>query len=96
MTTTNDDKGPLFQTGEIVATPGVMEAVTPEQLGTALHRHMSGDWGDADLEDAHANNMSLLDGSRLLSVYKAGETKFWIITEAEPREVTTFLLPEEY
>ena len=39
---------------------------------------------------------SLVDGSRILSVYTImNGLKFWIITEAD-RSVTTILLPEEY
>lgn len=32
---------------------------------------------------------------RIMSVYKVGDAKVWIITEAD-RSVTTVLLPEEY
>jgi len=92
------EKAPRFQLGDIVATPGAMALLTPEDMGTALQRHMSGDWGDPadiDEEDRHANDMALLQGTRLLSVYRKGDVNFWIITEAD-RSVTTFLLPEEY
>ena len=42
------------------------------------------------------NELSLQNGFRLPSVYRAENgTKFWIITEAD-RLVTTVLLPEDY
>ena len=89
---------PFFAPGSIVATPGAMAKLTSEDMVAALKRHGSGDWGTCDAEDKHANDMALLDGGRLLSVYPLpGDAKesFWIITEAD-RSATTFLLPEEY
>jgi hypothetical protein len=64
-------------------------------------RHLAGDWGVVDGEDAEANNQSLKDGSRILSAYllKTGE-KIWIITEAADdhgnRAASTAILPSEY
>jgi hypothetical protein len=87
-----------FQPGQIVATPGALEAfrVSGESPLTFLKRHMAGDWGDVDEHDHRENELSLLHGWRLLSAYtlRTG-VKFWIITEAD-RSVTTFLLPDEY
>jgi len=88
----------FFACGRIVATPGAMEKLSPEDMIAALERHGRGDWGDVDAEDKEANDMALLDGGRLLSVYPlSGDSteKFWIITEAD-RSATTVLLPEEY
>jgi len=61
-----------------------------------LVRHIAGDWGDVDEHDYRENELSLIQGFRLLSAYtlKTG-TKIWIITEAD-RSATTVLLPEEY
>ena len=99
MTTTN----PKFALGQTVATPGAIAALgeanqTPHEL---LARHVRGDWGDLDAEDAALNDEALKDGSRLLSAYvlKSG-TKLWCITEAESddgqRASTCLLLPDEY
>jgi hypothetical protein len=62
-----------------------------------LARHVHGDWGDLCDEDRNENRLSLEQGFRLLSSYRtcAGDTKVWVITEAD-RSVTTILLPEEY
>ncbi len=85
-----------FSVGQIVATPGVLKALTPQEIIPALLRHLRGDWGDLDAEDKEANDQSLIDGSRLLSAYhSAAGIKFWIITEWD-RSVTTVLLPSEY
>ena len=59
-------------------------------------RHMAGDWGEVDAEDKAANDLALMDGSRLLSAYTTTKgQKLWIITEAD-RSVTTILLPSDY
>jgi hypothetical protein len=80
----------------MVATPNALSQIGPADIGIGLRRHLSGDWGDLDLEDKAANDNALADGSRLLSAYHAADgTKFWIITEAD-RSATTVLLPEDY
>ena len=91
-------KTPLFSIGQVVATPGALAALekaghTPEEF---LGRHVQGDWGDLSDEDRTENELSLQRGFRLLSSYRtnAGDTKVWVITEAD-RSATTILLPEE-
>jgi hypothetical protein len=87
-----------FQPGQIMATPGALEAfeASGESLLAFLERHLAGDWGELSPEDIRENELSLQHGWRLLSAYtlKNG-TKIWIITEAT-RESTTILLPSEY
>lgn len=93
---------PLFPTGQLLATPGALRVLTlfaaePMKL---LARHTSGDWGDVCAEDAQTNELALLQGSRIFSVYKLKHPtkpteKVWLITEAG-RHCTTFLLPSEY
>ena len=89
---------PRFALGKIVATPGALQALekahqTPREL---IARHVSGDWGDLDMEDYIENQLSLERGYRLFSAYKLKTgVKVWVITEAD-RSATTFLLPEEY
>src|SRR5476651_492400 len=85
-----------FRLGRIVSTPNALESITQDDILTAIGRHQSGDWGDVCAEDRKANDESLVDGTRILSVYHAANgTKFWLITEAD-RSVTTVLLPEDY
>ena len=61
-----------------------------------LQRHVAGDWGEVCAEDKQSNDHALVEGTRILSAYRAADgTKFWIITEAD-RSVTTVLLPEDY
>jgi hypothetical protein len=85
----------LFPLGQVVATRSVLEAIPNDAVVNALRRHARGDWGEVCEEDRGLNDEALKEGARLLSVYKAGESKFWIITEAD-RTATTVLLPEDY
>jgi hypothetical protein len=94
----------LFRPGQIVATPGALEACTKPHLAECLIRHLKGDWGNVCKEDAETNNAAVKDGFRILSAYAIdpakpckgyGDNCLWIITEAD-RSVTTFLLPSEY
>jgi hypothetical protein len=85
-----------FRLGHIVATPNALESITQDDILTGIGRHQSGDWGDVDAHDRAANDHSLIEGTRILSVYHAANgVKFWIITEAD-RSATTVLLPEDY
>jgi len=87
---------PLFPLGRIVATPGALEVLAPEEPIILLQRHQSGDWGEVDGHDRRANNRALKDGTRILSAYVAARgEKVWIITEAN-RSSTCLLLPSEY
>jgi hypothetical protein len=96
-------KSGLFKPGRILASPGCIEELerAGQSLWEFMARHIAGDWGVVDAEDAEANNQALKDGSRLLSAYllKTGE-KIWIITEAENddghRVATTGIKPSEY
>lgn len=87
-----------FSLGQIVATPGAIEALNEADQGFLefLSRHVTGDWGDICKDDAAENECALKEGFRLLSAYRTRlGVKFWIITEAD-RSVTTLLLPDEY
>ncbi len=94
----------LFPLGQVVATPGVLEALQKHTEGSLeaycahfVDRHAQGDWGQVCPEDKTANDNSVLNGSRILSAYLLpdGVTKIWLITEAD-RSATTLLLPGEY
>lgn len=91
-------KVPLFHAGQIVATPGALDAFeqNAQEPITFLKRHLTGDWGDVCAEDAQENTAAVKDGYRILSAYHLhDDTKIWIITECD-RSVTTFLLPSDY
>jgi hypothetical protein len=87
-----------FPPGQIVATPGALAALeeSGESPDVFLKRHLTGDWGEVDDHDRRENELSVVQGFRLLSAYTLSNgTKLWIITEAD-RSDTTLLLPSEY
>jgi hypothetical protein len=87
---------PKFLLGVIVATPNALDKIPNEEILNALSRHVRGDWGTLDAEDAGANENALQKGGRLFSAYQSIQNvKFWIITEWH-RRITTVLLPEDY
>ena len=90
--------GIKFEPGQIVATPGALEAFrsSGDDPLAYLARHLAGDWGDVDKDDRRENELSLQNGWRLLSAYTLSKgTKIWVITEAD-RSSTCVLLPSEY
>ncbi len=87
-----------FPLGQIVATPGALEALarSGQSPSEFLDRHVACDWGEVDAADKQANEEALVNGERLLSVFRTNlGDRIWIITEWD-RSVTTLLLPDEY
>jgi hypothetical protein len=86
-----------FPLGQTVATPGALALLAAADLPArvVLWRHERGDWGNLGVEDKQANTHALALGGRLLSAYRVGDGKLWVITEAD-RSLTTLLLPSEY
>lgn len=91
-----------FKLGSLVATPGALLALQTRGIEplTLVLRHVSGDFGDLDVEDQHANEVAIAQGLRVLSAYSLGTdpstaVRIYVITEWD-RSVTTILLPEEY
>jgi len=92
-----------FPLGEVVATPGAIEAMkeSGQMPDFFLARHVAGDWGEVDAEDWELNDQALKDGDRVLSAYQTLKgKKVWVITEAVDDDghqpATTLLLPDEY
>ena len=88
---------PLLPLGRVVATPGSLNllVIAGQDPGELLDCHRSGDWGDVSPEDAAENRLSIRHGLRVLSSYRIGSGRIWIITEAD-RSSTHLLLPEGY
>ncbi len=88
---------PRFQLGKVVATPGALDLLerTHTSARPFLQRHHCGDWGDMAVEDKHANDLAVMQGTRILSAFEIKAEKLWVITEAD-RSSTCLLLPSEY
>jgi hypothetical protein len=94
---------PKFELGQVVATPGFLDAVRKagQTVREFVDRHLRLERGELCDDDYRANEMSLVDGSRILSAFrlKTG-VKVWVLTEAVgddgKRASTCLLLPDEY
>lgn len=88
---------PLFQLGQVVATPSVLEHLERYEVNaqTFIERHQCGDWGNVPPEDAFENDFSVKRKLRILSAYDIVGERVWIITEAD-RSSTCLLFPHEY
>lgn len=89
----------LFKLGQVVATPGALQAIEENNVDTwsLLQRHVDGDWGCVPEEDRQENLLSIEKGYRVMSSYIINDRgdMLWVITEAD-RSSTCLLLPEEY
>ena len=85
-----------FQPGTIVATVGALQVADNRAIRELLRRHLAGDWGDVDKDDAAANERAVKHGERILSSYRteSGE-KLWVETTAD-RSSTCVMTPGEY
>lgn len=89
---------PLFELGNIVATPAAYRALQLAQTDPLhlLRRHVTGDWQSLDPADQQANRDAIGRELRILSSYQLADgVKVWVITEAD-RSSTCILLPDEY
>jgi hypothetical protein len=90
--------GCKFHLGRLAATPGALQAMheSGQTADLFLQRHVSRDWGEVGAEDRQLNDLALIHGDRILSVYRTLKgVRLYVITEAD-RSVTTVLLPQEY
>lgn len=94
---------PLFQRGEIVATPDALALLQRHGVNAEilLRRHQHGDWGELSVHDRTANDRAVKDGSRILSAYMVAGEKVWVVTEAASddgisRTSTCVLMAGEY
>lgn len=87
----------LFPTGRILSTPAALEHLTRSGSSPLdiIRRHTSGDWGDIHPDDRTLNDEAVRNGSRLLSAYRIGSERIYVITEWD-RSATTILLASEY
>jgi hypothetical protein len=88
---------PLFPLGNLVTTRGVHDHLIANGIDPTpyIGQHHCGLWGDVPPEDARENDLSVLNGFRVLSSCLIANERVWIITEAD-RSSTTLLFPLEY
>lgn len=93
-----------FDLGAIIVTPQALRML--QRFGvepcTLLHRHASGDWGDADLPQQQINESAISSGDWLVSMYvlcspigaHPRRQSLCAVTEGS-RMFTTLQLPDE-
>ena len=92
--------------GQVVAISSIQSLMLSDLsfhtfIYTSLMRHEAGDWGEIDTDDHESNEMALVTGQRIFSIYECSEAhsflgdRIWVITEAD-RSSTTVLWPSEY
>ena len=99
-----------FEPGVLVVTPGIANARERGIINVAalFKRHFCSDYGDIDDDDKSANELSIKDGSCIVSGYDTDAGRVLIITEPESeltqlpdyveghRAFTTMMVAEEY
>lgn len=88
---------PLFSSEICIATPDALEWLKARKVHphSLLDRHFFGDGGELCDDDKEANAYAIDHGERVLSCYKIGGEKVYVITEWD-RSVTTVLMASEY
>jgi len=92
--------------GQVLVTSSIKSLMTSDLsfhtfIYTSLMRHEEGDWGEVGPEDYESNQLALVSGRRLFSVYHCSAEhsvhgdRIYIITEAD-RSATTVLWPRDY
>jgi hypothetical protein len=87
----------LFKLGEtLIVSVGAMDVVfkSNQRLARFLFRHVTGDFGDINKEEAAANAMSIKTNGEIISRYTtANGSEILVMTEAGVTQVVT---PREY
>jgi hypothetical protein len=85
---------PLFQLGQIIATPAAINEMKDRGLNGAdlLARHQSGDWGDVSEADRQHNELAVQRSLGPTSRYGKGDDSIWVSTN-DDHSRTHLLLP---
>jgi hypothetical protein len=94
------DVGGKFRVGETILSDGVRAIVDADPIAAVsvnafVRCHQYGQWGRVTPEQAAENERALTEGGPVLSVYALQGRTIWIITDAEPRDTTRIVLPDE-
>jgi hypothetical protein len=82
---------PLFRPGRLLVASDALTAlrVTGIPVVSVLLRHVAGDWGTVSDEDRQQNDLSILAGLRLISIYRLpDQSRILVITEWDRSSTT--------
>lgn len=89
-----------FTIGNLYCTKGINEECKNnkrffKEILEAFEKYQNKDWGDTCEEDCELNNEAIINGDRILALYKTSVNNVFIITEWD-RTATTILFAHEY
>ncbi|MFC5428759.1 hypothetical protein ACFPTO_08080 [Paraburkholderia denitrificans] len=82
---------PLFRPGRLLVASDALTALRVNGIPvvSVLLRHVAGDWGTVSDEDRQQNDLSILAGLRLISLYRLpDQTRILVITEWDRSSTT--------
>ena len=82
---------PLFRPGRLLITPVALTALRANGIPviSVVLRHIAGDWGILSDEDRQQNDLSILAGLRLISIYRLpDQSRILVITEWDRSSTT--------
>ena len=88
---------PLFHPGKLLITPVALAALCENGIPviSVVLRHVAGDWGIVSDNDKQQNDLSIVTGLRLLSVYRLPDgNRVIVITEWDRSNTTIERLDE--
>ena len=68
MTASNSTGRIRFAPGQIVITANAAGLLAPDEVASALARHLTGDWGTVCADDAEANEEALIHAATLKGI----------------------------
>ncbi|HDR9192151.1 hypothetical protein [Burkholderia vietnamiensis] len=82
---------PLFHPGKLLIAPAAIEALRSNSVPvlSVVLRHIAGDWGVVSEDDKRQNDVSIVTGLRLISIYRLpDQTRILVITEWDRSNTT--------
>lgn len=82
---------PLFHPGKLLVAPAAIEVLRSNGVPviSIVLRHIAGDWGIVSEDDKRQNDVSIVAGLRLISIYRLpDQTRILVITEWDRSNTT--------
>jgi hypothetical protein len=82
----------ILKLGDLVVTQLASSLLqnTHRKVGEFLDRHCSGDWGDLSEQDKNTNNLNLMVGNSVLSMYLVGGEQLFVLTNSKENQTIVF------
>ena len=84
-----------FVPGDICPSVGAVAVAGKEELSAILMRHLCGDWGEIDPEDARENDKALQRGQQLMGVYRTLSRELLYVVTPGDRSRTSIMTARE-